>query len=132
VRNRCLPSPRQPADASFPGDDLRNVDPKFQEPRYAQYRAAVRRLDEFAREHYGRTVLELAVRWVLDRPGVTTALWGLRRPDQAEPIPGASGWHLEEDAQQAIEAILTETITDPVGPEFMAPPTRSETGAGAN
>lgn len=119
-------------DADFPGDDLRNVDPKFQEPRYAQYLAAVRRLDEFAREHYGRTVLELAIRWVLDRPGVTTALWGLRRPEQAEPIPGVFGWHLEEDAQQAIEDILSETITDPVGPEFMAPPTRSETQAGSD
>jgi aryl-alcohol dehydrogenase-like predicted oxidoreductase len=115
-------------DARFEGDDLRQVDPKFQAPRFAQYLAAVEKLDAFAREHYGRTVLELAVRWVLDQPGVSTALWGLRRPDQAEPMAGVFGWHLEADALQAIDDLLAEAIIDPVGPEFMAPPTRSEAG----
>ena len=33
--------------------------------------AAVERLAAFARERYGKTVLELAARWVLDRPGVS-------------------------------------------------------------
>src|ERR1700676_939100 len=49
------------------GDDLRKDDPKFLSPRFEQYLAAVERLDRFARERYGRRVIQLAVRWVLDR-----------------------------------------------------------------
>jgi hypothetical protein len=32
------------------------------------------------------------------------------------------GWTLDAAAKQEIDRILAETITDPVGPEFMAPP----------
>jgi hypothetical protein len=31
------------------------------------------------------------------------------------------GWHLDSSAKAEIEQILDDTITDPVGPEFMAP-----------
>jgi hypothetical protein len=33
-------------DRTFEGDDLRLTDPKFQDPRFFQYRAAVARLDD--------------------------------------------------------------------------------------
>src|SRR5918996_261672 len=49
------------AKTEFKGDDLRKVDPKFQQPRLGDYLAAVARLDAFARERYGKTVLALAV-----------------------------------------------------------------------
>ncbi|MGA7328169.1 MAG: aldo/keto reductase [Rhodomicrobium sp.] len=108
---------------AFEGDDLRKSDPKFQPPRFQQYLNAVRRLDDFARDRYGKTVLALAVRWVLDA-GNTIALWGARRPDQLAPVNDALGWSLDEDAERAVDRILTETVEDPVGPEFMAPPAR--------
>ena len=46
---RGLLSGKLQEDAHFTGDDLRTHDPKFQAPRFAQYLAAVRRLDQFAR-----------------------------------------------------------------------------------
>jgi aryl-alcohol dehydrogenase-like predicted oxidoreductase len=107
----------------YDGDDLRNFDPKFKPPRLGQYLAAVGRLDELARTRFERRVLHLAVRWVLDR-GVQMALWGGRKPSQMDPVPEILGWHLDEAAMTAIEGILQDTITDPVGPEFMAPPAR--------
>ena len=113
----------QPATA-FDGDDLRRTDPKFLAPRFAQYLAAVRRLDQLARERFGRRVIELAVRWMLDQ-GITTALWGARHPDQLQPVDEVTGWRLDAPAKVEIDRILRETITDPVGPEFMAPPARS-------
>jgi aryl-alcohol dehydrogenase-like predicted oxidoreductase len=121
---RGLLSGRMRPDSTFAGDDLRNVDPKFQAPRYAQYLAAVDRLDAFARERHGVGVLELAVRWLLDQPGVTAALWGGRRPDQHERLDGVFGWSLSPEELAEIDTILAETVTDPVGPEFMAPPSR--------
>src|SRR5262245_1534268 len=123
---RGLLSGRMRADSRFSGDDLRRTDPKFQPPRYAQYLAAVTALDRLARERYGRNVLALAVRWVLDQPGVQIALWGARRPEQLDALDGVTGWTLDDDALQAIDAIVTEHVTDPVGPEFMAPPARAD------
>jgi|SRR5689334_10478181 aryl-alcohol dehydrogenase-like predicted oxidoreductase len=118
---RGLLSGRMRSDTKFSGDDLRLKDPKFQPPRFAQYLAAVERLDRFARERYGTHVIDLSVRWVLDQ-GITTALWGARRPDQLTPVEAAMGWSLDASAKAEIDRILAETIHDPVGPEFMAPP----------
>jgi len=120
---RGLLSGKLREDAQFNGDDLRLTDPKFQLPRFAQYLTAVRRLDQLARDHYGKRVIHLAVRWILDQ-GATTALWGARHPGQLQPINEVSGWSLDTDAKVEINRILREAITDPVGPEFMAPPPR--------
>jgi aryl-alcohol dehydrogenase-like predicted oxidoreductase len=108
----------------FTGDDLRRNDPKFLTPRFEQYLAAVERLDRFAQEHFGRRVIHLAVRWVLDRGEANIALWGARRADQLSPIADVIGWHVDSAAMAEIDQILQETIRDPVGPEFMAPPDR--------
>ena len=109
---------------SFDGDDLRRTDPKFLQPRFAQYLAAVQELDRLAQERFGKRVIHLAVRWMLDQ-GITTALWGARHPDQLQPVDEVIGWPLDASAKAEIDRILRETITDPVGPEFMAPPARS-------
>jgi len=108
----------------FTGDDLRKSDPKFLSPRFEQYLAAVERLDHFAQERYGRGVIQLAVRWVLDRGETNIALWGARRADQLSPIADVAGWHIDGAAMAEIDLILRETIKDPIGPEFMAPPDR--------
>jgi aryl-alcohol dehydrogenase-like predicted oxidoreductase len=121
---RGLLSGRMHADTKFTGDDLRNTDPKFQQPRFGQYLAAVDRLDDFARRRFGKRVIHLAVRWMLDQ-GITTALWGARHPDQLQPVDQVSGWLLDEHAKAEVARILAATVTDPVGPEFMAPPARS-------
>jgi aryl-alcohol dehydrogenase-like predicted oxidoreductase len=106
----------------FEGDDLRKIDPKFQPPRFAHYLEAVTLLDRFARERYGKGVLALAVRWVLDTPGVSVALWGARHPGELEPLDDMLGWHLDKEARAYIDEVLRTSVRDPVGPEFMAPP----------
>jgi aryl-alcohol dehydrogenase-like predicted oxidoreductase len=121
---RGLLSGRMRAGTAFGGDDLRRTDPKFLEPRFAQYLAAVHRLDRLAQQRFGKRVIHLAVRWMLDQ-GITTALWGARHPDQLQPVDEVIGWSLNASARTEIDRILRETITDPVGPEFMAPPAGS-------
>jgi aryl-alcohol dehydrogenase-like predicted oxidoreductase len=108
----------------FTGDDLRKSDPKFVAPRFEQYLAAVERLDRFAHERFSRRVIHLAVRWVLDRGEQNIALWGARRADQLSPIAEVIGWRIDSAGMAEIDKILQETIRDPVGPEFMAPPDR--------
>jgi len=123
---RGLLSGRMKPDTKFEGDDIRKFDPKFKEPRYSQYLRAVERLDSFAREKYGRRVIHLAIRWMLDQPGASIALWGARNPSQLEPVDEIMGWSLDKEALETIDKIIDETVKDPVGPEFMAPPSRQQ------
>jgi aryl-alcohol dehydrogenase-like predicted oxidoreductase len=120
---RGLLSGRMTPATAFGGDDLRRNDPKFQPPRFAQYLGAVQRLDLLAQYRYGKHVIQLAVRWMLDQ-GVAVALWGARRPAQLAPAAAVAGWSLQADVEAEIDRVLRERITDPVGPEFMAPPER--------
>ena len=122
---RGLLAGRMQRYTTFGGDDLRKNDPKFQQPRFAQYLDAVQRLDLLAQYRYGKRVIHLAVRWMLDQ-GVTVALWGARRPVQLAPAAEVAGWSIEDEVKAEIDRVLRERITDPVGPEFMAPPARSQ------
>ena len=65
------------------------------------------------------------MRWLLEQPGVGIALWGARKPAQLDDVEGAMGFTLDRATLADIDGILTATIHDPVGPEFMAPPARS-------
>jgi aryl-alcohol dehydrogenase-like predicted oxidoreductase len=96
---------------------------KFQPRRYGQYLDAVAALDRLAHERYGKSVLALAVRGILDQ-GPTVALWGARRPEQLDAIGDVLDWTLDDATRATMDRILAQTITDPIGPEFMAPPAR--------
>ncbi|MFA5958012.1 aldo/keto reductase [Hyphomicrobium sp.] len=118
---RGLLSGRITSETTFEGDDLRKADPKFQQPRFAQYLAAVDELAMLARSRFGKSVLALALRWVLDQ-GPTIALWGARHPGQLDPVNDIDGWHIDDESKRDIDAILKRCVTDPVSPAFMAPP----------
>ncbi len=123
--SRSLLAGRAHRGMKFDLRDIRNYDPKFQEPRFSQYMTAVERLTAFAHEHYGKSLPELAVRWVLDRPGVSVALWGARSPEQLDAVAGVMGWKLDASAMGEIDRIVEESVTDPVGPEYLNPKVRS-------
>ena len=123
---RSLLAGRVHRGIQFDAGDIRNFDPKFQEPRFSQYITAVERLAVFAKEKYGKSVLELAARWVLDRPGVSVALWGAKRPQQLDAVAGVLGWKLDADAMAEIDRIVEESVKDPVGPEYLTPWVRTD------
>jgi aryl-alcohol dehydrogenase-like predicted oxidoreductase len=120
---RSMLSGRVTAQSTF--TDIRSFDPKFQPPRLAQYAAATAALDQFAQQNYGKRVVHLAIRWILDRSPHTVALWGAHRPQQLEAIPECFGWRLEEAAMQAIDSIVAEHVLDPIGPEYLTPGIRT-------
>jgi len=113
----------------FQGDDLRQTDPKFRQPRFIQYLTAAEQLDTLAQERFGKRVLHLALRWLLDRPGVSVALWGARHPEQLAPVDEIADFQIDEQTAREIDRILEDCIKQPIGPEFMAPPTREEKAA---
>lgn len=118
---RGLLSGRMKADTTFDEGDLRRVDPKFQGTRFRHYVAAVGQLATLARGRFDRSVLALAVRWVLDQ-GPTIALWGARSPEQVRAIREIEGWRIDDATKRDIDSILQRYIIDPVSPTFMAPP----------
>jgi aryl-alcohol dehydrogenase-like predicted oxidoreductase len=85
---------------------------------------AVERLAALAKDRYGKTVLELAVRWVLYRPGVSVASWGAKRPEQLDAVAGVMGWKLDAAAMAEIDRIVAESVPSPVGPEYLSPKAR--------
>jgi aryl-alcohol dehydrogenase-like predicted oxidoreductase len=126
---RGLLSGRMTAQQEFEGDDLRNLDPKFQQPRFAQYLAAAEALKALARQRFGKSLLALAIRWILDQ-GPTVALWGARHPGQLDSIAEIDGWTIDAETKAEIH-ILERTIVNPVSPAFMAPPITRPAGAEA-
>jgi aryl-alcohol dehydrogenase-like predicted oxidoreductase len=127
---RGLLSGTMGGDRQFAKDDMRKAtDPKFRSPYFTEYLKAASKLDVFAREHFGKRVIHLAVRWLLDQPGVGVALWGARRPEQLAPLEDLISCSLSKNDLAAIDAILRENIRNPVGPEFMAPPVREAAGS---
>lgn len=122
---RGLLSGNMKINTEFKGDDLRKSDPKFQAPRYQQYLNAVTALNNYARQHFDKNVLALALRWILDK-GHTIALWGARHPDQLDPVDSVMGWKLTAEDMKNIDKILNDNIADPIGPEFMAPSVRKK------
>src|SRR6202051_3438020 len=99
---RGLLSGRMQPDTAFKDDDMRRTDPHFQEPRFSQYLTAVQRLDRFAKERFGKRIIHLAIRWMLDQ-GITTALWGARHSDQLQPVDDVIGWSLAGAAKGKID-----------------------------
>lgn len=122
---RGLLSGKVTLERRYTGDDLRRFDPKFRnKKKLAAYLAAVERLDALAKERYDRDVLALALRWTLQQPGVGAVLWGVRRPEQLDPVESAFGWQLDADALAEIDRIVAEEVSESIGPEFMAPGAR--------
>ena len=123
---RGLLTGKMSKDREFNGDDLRNIDPKFQSRHFTSYLNAVDRIASFLKEKYNKTILPGAIRWILDQQGTGVALWGARQPAQIEPVDDVFGWHLNKEDFKQIDNILTESIPEPVKSDFMGPPTRKE------
>jgi aryl-alcohol dehydrogenase-like predicted oxidoreductase len=93
--------------ARLEADDLRGSNPYFTEPALSRNLELVEKLRPIAQRR-GRSVGELAIAWVLSRPGVTAAIVGGRRPGQAKELAGAADWVLSRDELAAIGKALAE------------------------
>lgn len=111
-------------DAEYSEHSVKKDDPKFKPPRYHQYLEAVEKLSRLAEEH-NRKLIDLAIQWVLDNEN-SVALWGAWKPEYLEEVNNVLGRGLDSSIRENTDQILEETIKDPVGPEFLAPPTRSD------
>jgi aryl-alcohol dehydrogenase-like predicted oxidoreductase len=68
----------------------------------------VEALDAWATQH-GRTLLDLAVSWLLARPAVASVIAGATKPEQVDANVGAAGWALTDTDLAEIDALLERT-----------------------
>jgi aryl-alcohol dehydrogenase-like predicted oxidoreductase len=73
--------------------------------------AAVQALRPVA-ERVGLTMPQLAIAWVLQNPGVASAIVGASRPEQLSDTVKASGVTLDAQTRQAIDDILSGVVVD--------------------
>jgi len=122
---RGLLSGRMNKHTTFKGDDLRKLDPKFREPYFSRYLDCTTRLEAWAAAKHTHSLLELALRWCLDK-GIDIPLVGVRHSQQLDFFQKVWGWKLTSQDLQEIDDILLETLKEPIGPEFMAPKARKD------
>ncbi len=67
-----------------------------------QTRAVLAAVGEIARDR-GKTMAQVALNWVVRRPGVATIIVGARRTAQLEDNLGAAGWSLSDDEMARLD-----------------------------
>ncbi len=102
---RGLLSGKMTSDTKFEGDDNRKTDKKFTGENFSKYLQTVEKLDNFAKENYGKRVIDLAIRWILDRD-IEIALWGARKPRQLDTLENIFGWNIDKGAMKEIDKIV--------------------------
>jgi aryl-alcohol dehydrogenase-like predicted oxidoreductase len=93
--------------ASLAADDHRRNDPQFNEPKLSKNLELVAELRQIA-DKQGRTAAQLAIAWVLSRPGVTAAIVGVRKPSQIEETAPAADWNLSAADRETIDMLLAQ------------------------
>jgi myo-inositol catabolism protein IolS len=92
------------AETQFGVGDQRPTTVLFQPDHYARCLHAVAQLRPIAAQ-YGKTVAQIALNWLLTRPGVSAALVGARTVGEIEENAGAVGFALAEDDLAAVDRI---------------------------
>lgn len=85
---------RMTIDTRFESGDRRSRYENFAGDKFAANVAFAAEV-KAAAEGIGRTAAQVAVRWLLDQPGVGAVLFGAKRPQQVEDNAGALGWRLD-------------------------------------
>ncbi len=92
---------------TLPESDHRSRDPRFMEPELTLNLKLIEELKKIAGDN-GKTVLQLAIAWVLRRPEMTSAIVGARKPEQLDDFFGAAEWTLSGDDIDKVEKLLQE------------------------
>jgi aryl-alcohol dehydrogenase-like predicted oxidoreductase len=72
---------------------------------YVSHIKKVKQVEKIA-EKNGKTLAQLAINWLLHQQGVSTAIVGVKTPDQVEQNIGAVGWEISNNDLKEISDIL--------------------------
>lgn len=94
-----------PRDFKFEAKDGRAKYPMFQGEEWQRNQDLIEALRPIA-ANTGRTLAQLVINWTIHQPGITSAICGAKRADQARDNAGGMGWNLTDAQLSAIEAAL--------------------------
>lgn len=98
-----------PADSRLQSKVVTDAGPPIDDERLYQI---VDALDEVAKET-GKTIPQIALNWLLQRPTVATVIVGARNEEQLRQNLGAVGWNLTVEQVAKLDAASTTTKTYP-------------------
>lgn len=100
-------------DHVFPPGDGRAKYPMFQGAEWQKNQDFVDQLRPIAAEA-GLSIAQLVINWTVHQPGITSALCGAKRPDQAHENAGGAAAPLSADLSAKIDAALAQRGTPQV------------------
>ncbi len=98
-----------PADSRLQSKVVTDAGPPIEDERLYQI---VDALDEVAKET-GKTIPQIALNWLLQRPTVATVIVGARNEEQLRQNLGAVGWNLTVEQVAKLDAASTTTKVYP-------------------
>jgi aryl-alcohol dehydrogenase-like predicted oxidoreductase len=96
VLARGLLSGKYSVESKFSADDTRSNDPNFSVEAISKSLTIVQELEKIGRA-YHKTPSQVAVRWVLDNPSITTAIVGMKTAQQVIENAESAEWRLNVD-----------------------------------
>ncbi len=106
-------------DIRFGRDDRRHRLPHFHSRFLERTRSAFARLEQAAARH-GKSVAQVALRWVLQYPGVCGVVFGAKTPRQLDENLCAAGWSLTPDEWRSLR-LEWYSLDDPFAIVQMGP-----------
>ncbi|MBN1623928.1 MAG: aldo/keto reductase [Clostridia bacterium] len=95
-------------DWKFDETDMRNGKiPLFVSPTFEMAIDATEKIRLIA-NRYGKTPVQAAINWTINKQGITSAIVGAKRPEQVLENVGATGWMLSEDDRLEIAEFTME------------------------
>ncbi|OGW16872.1 MAG: hypothetical protein A3K09_01290 [Nitrospinae bacterium RIFCSPLOWO2_12_FULL_47_7] len=94
-------------DAKFTDWRSRGASPHFKEGTYEKLIEKTDKLKEYAGAS-GKTIIELALAWVMAKPGIVAAIGGANTPEQIEANVKAMEWELTDEEVMEIEEIVEQ------------------------
>ena len=95
-------------DWKFDENDMRNGKiPLFLSPTFEMAIDATEKIREIAAK-YGKTPVQAAINWTINKEGITSAIVGAKRPEQVLENIGATGWKLSDADRELIAGITME------------------------
>lgn len=95
-------------DWEFDETDMRrNTIPLFKSPTYEMAIETTEEIKKIGKK-YDKTPVQTAINWVINTPGITSAIVGAKTPDQVVENLGATDWKLSEEDYRHIGDMAME------------------------
>ena len=104
VIGRGVFSAKYNKDSQFGENDTRMNDSDFHGAQYNKNILIAEKLSEIGKK-YGKTPAQVAIRWVLENPNITSAITGVKNKKQVSENVGSTGWSLDQGDMELIDSI---------------------------